>query len=72
VRGSAALNGVKFKLTGKRDRRLSFDKSSPALPDRESPGCQLRQIETPGRLPAGARGLGKVPGHAVSRHRHCL
>jgi len=26
----------------------------------------------PGRLSAGASGLGKVPGHAVSRHLHCL
>jgi len=45
VRGSAALNGVKFKIIGKRDRRLSFDKSSPALPDRESPRFPVTESE---------------------------
>jgi hypothetical protein len=34
MRGPAALHGNEVQTTAKQDRRLSFDKSSPALPDR--------------------------------------
>jgi hypothetical protein len=37
ARGSAALHGICTTQTGKQGRRLSFDASSPALPDGECP-----------------------------------
>ena len=37
ARGSAALNGLCVKQTGKQVRRLSFDMSSPALLDWRCP-----------------------------------
>jgi hypothetical protein len=63
--GSAALNGMK-KTTGRRNRRLPFWKSSPALPDRIADRSPVEESSVQQReLPLGSFALSRKLGCGV-------